>query len=107
MSEYPFSADLLRTLIAEHDEHGMLTNAVGSVMSPTQALLVAALCWPRFVRYRGLVLLENQMSPYVDDWITKLEGCACRIEAVVNHVHLWDVFASVADDDQAEFASME
>jgi hypothetical protein len=107
MSTYPFSADLIQRLMKESDNEDSLTNAVGSAVSPTHALLVAVLCWPRFVRYRGLVLVGPGISPYVDDWVTKLDGCAFRVEAVVNHVHIWDVFHSVADGDDAQFEAME
>jgi hypothetical protein len=107
MSDYPFSSDLTGRLANDLFGAPDPLGAIGIDFKPTQALLMAAVCWPRFVRYRGLVLLGPHVSPTVDDWIKKLDGCAYRVEEMVNHTHLWDVFTSFAESDEAQYEALE
>ncbi|MEU6327884.1 hypothetical protein ABZ851_11445 [Streptomyces sp. NPDC047049] len=67
------------------------------------ALAAAWLFCPETVDYRGCVFLkENFRQNIVDDWFTRLEGDGRRIELVVNHVELWDMFSNtpLTDNDQ-------
>lgn len=66
-------------------------------------LAAAWLFCPETVEYRGCVFLKERFSQgTVDDWFTKLGQERQRIEAVVNHVELWDTFVNTAltGDDQ-------
>lgn len=71
---------------------------IGQTVSVARALAVGGLIWPRFEEARGCVLLAGRNSAAaVDEWWDQLDGDPSRIESVLNHVHLWDVFP--ADDD--------
>ncbi|ARF57515.1 hypothetical protein [Streptomyces gilvosporeus] len=66
-------------------------------------LAAAWLFCPETVEYRGGVFLKERFHQgTVDDWFTNLEGDRRRIELVVNHVELWDVFLNtpLTDDDR-------
>jgi hypothetical protein len=66
---------------------------VGQHVSPTEALAVSEMLWPAFVEHRGCVILRGQFDEALfDDWWSALDGDASRIESVMNHIHLWDVF---------------
>lgn len=63
----------------------------------TTALALAHLFWPEFVEVRGCVLLSRSYEQEAfDRWWQELSGDRRRIERVLNHVHLYDVFT----DDQ-------
>ncbi|MFF8784315.1 hypothetical protein [Streptomyces sp. NPDC015125] len=66
-------------------------------------LAAAWLFCPETVEYRGCVFLEERFSRgTVDAWFTSLGGDRRRIEAVANHVELWDAFGNtpLTDDDR-------
>lgn len=64
---------------------------------------VVSLLRPRFRLERGCVLLDAHYEPSnLDLWWNELGGDRPRVEAVINHVHLWDLFAPDADDPAAE-----
>lgn len=55
----------------------------------------AALCllWPTFREVRGCVLLPWVFdAASFDEWWASTRGDVRRIEAALNHLHLWDVF---------------
>lgn len=66
-------------------------------------LAAAWLFCPETVEYRGCVFLTERFHrETVDNWFTSLGDDRERIEAVVNHVELWDAFINTrrADDDR-------
>lgn len=66
-------------------------------------LAAAWLFCPETVEYRGGVFLKERFGQdTVDEWFTNLGDDRRRIEAVTNHVELWDTFINTAltDDDQ-------
>lgn len=66
-------------------------------------LVAAWLFCPETVEYRGGVFLKDRFeSGAVDGWFAELGGDRRRVELVVNHVELWDVFANtpLTDDDR-------
>lgn len=66
----------------------------------TIALAFAHLFWPEFVEVRGCVLLARAYEQDAfERWWHELSGERCRIEQVVNHVHLYDVFTVDAEID--------
>lgn len=66
---------------------------LGQVVGPTGAVAAIDLFWPRFVEVRGCVLRARAYSAErFEEWWSSLEGDTRRIEAVVSHLHLWDVF---------------
>lgn len=53
----------------------------------------SSLFWPEFVEVEDCVFLRERYSPsQFQDWWKELGGDRSRIEGVVNHVHLWDLF---------------
>lgn len=57
------------------------------------ALAFSSFFWPEFVEVEDCVLLGERYSPSrFQDWWKELGGDRSRIEEVVNHVHLWDLF---------------
>jgi hypothetical protein len=66
---------------------------VGQVGGATLAAAFATLFWPTFVESRGCVLLaERYDEDAFEAWRQSLNGDRRGIEAVVNHVHIWDIF---------------
>jgi hypothetical protein len=57
------------------------------------AIAFSALYWPEFVEIEGCVLLREHYDPAnFQEWLEKLEGDKSKVERVINHVHLWDLF---------------
>ena len=70
-----------------------LLDYLGEEGGPTLALAFAALFWPTFVEVRGCVLLSDRYEDRnFEEWWQELAGDCRAIEAVANHLHLWDVF---------------
>ena len=59
-----------------------------------EAAALSLLFWPSFTEYRDCVFLDFLFDrPGVERWLDELNGDRSAVEKVVNHVHLWDVFA--------------
>lgn len=68
----------------------------------TAAVALARFFWPEFIEVRGCILLKDRYAPETfREWEGELHSRA-DIEAVINHVHLWDVFPR--DDAMSEDA---
>ncbi|MGX5681484.1 hypothetical protein [Schumannella luteola] len=73
---------------------------LGQNVSIAKAVALLRLYWPEFVEDRGGVFVSSGYSRRgLDEWMVELEGDMPRIEHVMNHVHLWDVFAAELPDD--------
>lgn len=69
-------------------------------VSVAKALAVMRLFWPEFVEVRGCVLLSlHYTAGSFQTWWETLDGDRERIERVMNHVHLLDVFGPTLADD--------
>ncbi|MFI8102199.1 hypothetical protein [Streptomyces sp. NPDC086023] len=67
-----------------------------------EAVALADLYWPEFVEYRDCVFLGFRFDQRgVDEWHDRLPGDPRAVEAVVNHVHLWDYFVLASDPEYA------
>jgi hypothetical protein len=63
------------------------------------AVAFSRLYWPVFIEVRGCILIEDKFQEATFlRWWDELDGDCRRIEEVVNHTHLWDLFE---DDDSA------
>ncbi|MFF8280427.1 hypothetical protein ACF05T_30785 [Streptomyces lateritius] len=94
--------ELMEWVVESDDFH--LQGFMSANASIAQALALAALFRPEFVEYEGCVLLGFRFDrPGVDTWIAHLAGDLRAVEAVVNHVHLWDHFTPTSD---AEYAAL-
>lgn len=69
------------------------------------ALSFARFFWPQFVERRGCVVLAHRAD---DDqialWLEKTHGDVQQVEAVLNHVHLYD---ELRDEDSDDSVLME
>ncbi|MGH7511174.1 MAG: hypothetical protein ACREMZ_17175 [Gemmatimonadales bacterium] len=67
-----------------------------------EAAAMSTLFWPEFVEYRDGVFLKFLFERSgVDVWFDELKGDRSAVEGVVNHVHLWDVFAPRSEVEYA------
>ncbi len=57
------------------------------------AVAFAEYFWPKIVEVEGCYLLApNYAKTSLTDWLDSLEGDKSRVEAVINHVHIYDLF---------------
>lgn len=71
-------------------------------VSVAEAAALADLYWPKFVEYRGSVFLGFKFDRNaIDHWHDHLSGDRRAVEAVVNHVHLWDYFVVALESEYA------
>lgn len=71
------------------------------MVTPAVAASVLKFAFPSFVEYRDAVFLELAFrQDTVDLWFERLRD-ASAVEQMVNHIHLWDVFAAgkAGEDD--------
>ena len=70
---------------------------------PMVALAIARLVWPTFIDVEGCVVLkEHYDQGSFEEWWESTGGDRQAVEAVINHVHLWDVFHGAEDADGGE-----
>lgn len=76
-----------------HDVSGLTPRDRVQELLPAQFLGMVKFLWPNFVERKGCVLLpwafDNQT---LDAWWDSLGGDQSKIEAVVNHQHISDLF---------------
>lgn len=62
---------------------------------PELAVAFATLFWPRFVEVDGCILLAEHYDPHnFTQWKAQFAGNCQDIERMVNHVHVYDLFAN-------------
>jgi len=61
------------------------------------ALYYATLFWPPFVEVEGCVLLGTKEPETFREWQAKCAGDRARIEAMLNHRHLEELFLAAPD----------
>jgi hypothetical protein len=63
------------------------------------ATAFATLYWPEFVEVDDCVLLkENFIRTSFEEWRDAFQGDRARIEAMINHTQVWDLFPNAEDD---------
>jgi hypothetical protein len=91
----------LRELAAWRDANGDRFTAFDFVcvaVSPAAAIALAEVFWPRFVEVEGCVLIAEQYNPAnFRAWWQSLDGDIPRVEWVINHLHLCDLFPTGDD----------
>lgn len=66
----------------------------------SEAAVLSTLLWPDFVEFQGCVVLGFKFDDEgVNNWIDRLKGDVRAVEAVVNEVHLWDIFAPTSPEE--------
>ena len=64
-------------------------------VSALHAFAVVDLLFPQFVEVDGYVFLADKFdSDRFAEWCEYCSGDMRRVQAVINHLHLWDVFSS-------------
>ncbi|MFK3774463.1 hypothetical protein [Pseudomonas sp. NPDC089406] len=72
---------------------------VSEVCHPEDCLVFCRLLLPDFTVAKGGVFLSDKYSEEgVEAWIRHLDGDMRAVERVVNHTHMYDVFACCKDD---------
>jgi hypothetical protein len=67
--------------------------------TPETAAELARLLHPDLIEVRGCVLLPwAYEAANFEGWWERLNGDRARIEGVLNHLHLWDVFDAEIED---------
>ena len=90
-----------QTLFAEGQNFDLRLFIRVNVTVP-EILALTELLWPEFVEHRGCVFLKFVFDEAgVNRWFENLEGNNSAIEAVVNHVHLWDFFSATTEEERA------
>ena len=70
-----------------------LLSWVGCVGRLDHAIAYAAWFWPDFVMYDGCLFLQQMPDPGTySDWMKACDGDRTRMESVMNHRHLADMF---------------
>src|SRR4051794_41899065 len=66
----------------------------------SEAAVLSTIFWPDFVEFQGCVFLDFKFDEKgVNNWLDQLKGGLRGVEAVVNQVHLWDVFAPPSPEE--------
>jgi hypothetical protein len=66
----------------------------------SEAAVLSTIFWPDFVEFQGCVFLDFKFDEKgVNNWLDQLKGDLRAVEAVVNQVHLWDVFAPTSPEE--------
>jgi hypothetical protein len=88
------------------DEFDPRTFLLSSV-SVAEVAAVSLLFWPEFVEYRDCVFLKFAYNrTAIDTWFDELKEDGHAVESVVNHLHLWDVFAADTPAENAVLAEL-
>jgi hypothetical protein len=76
------------------DDPGLsLWNYLAMVGRYEIAAALSKLFWPDFVEVDGCILLAEQFElQNFKDWQKELLGDRQKIESLINHVHIWDLF---------------
>ncbi len=73
----------------------------------SSAVIFARLLSPELVLERGCVILKDSYDPEnFERWWQTVNGDTVRIEAVLNHLHLWDVFDPDGEEDGRALESL-
>ncbi|HEY6020950.1 MAG TPA: hypothetical protein VIY48_13925 [Candidatus Paceibacterota bacterium] len=71
--------------------------------TPGQAIAYANLFWPKFVEHDGCILRDEAFDiDNFNTWMQSTNGNRRAVEAVINHVHILDIFG-----DQAATPTLE
>jgi hypothetical protein len=94
---------LLPTYRRERDEigeHYTLLNFVATHGTVEFAVAFSKLFWPDFVERRGCIILADGFTEEgFEQWWVALDADVMRIEMMMNHTHLGDVFLNASDLD--------
>lgn len=76
-------------------------------LNVTAAALFSELMCPDLTFVRGCVILTSRYrKDNFEQWWAQEDGNVSAIEAVVNHVHLWDIFEPVGEIEERALESL-
>ena len=89
------AADLIPELREWNDGKGIsLADWANAVGRYDYAIAYAPIFWPDFVLHDDCVFRLNPGAENYATWISSLHGDRSKVEAVINHLHIMDMFAS-------------
>lgn len=72
-----------------------------------EVAVISSFFWPEFAEYRGCVFLGFVFdSATIDLWYNRFRGDTEAIEAMVNHIHLWDYLAPKNDAERTALSEV-
>ena len=84
-----------------------LRTFIGARVTPIEAVAVGALVWPEFVEYRdGVFLAALFDTAGLDAWFARAGSTVASVEAMANHLHLWDAFPAQSDEDRGALTAL-
>jgi hypothetical protein len=76
--------------------------------SPAGAVALSRLLWPVLVVEQGCALIEGHYtSESLTQWLHQTNADVPAVEAVLSHVHLWDLFAEDPHDEAVDASLLE
>lgn len=66
------------------------------------AIGFSRLFWPAFLEHDGCVFLGDGSLEYYEQWMKKFEGDRSKVEGMMNHRHMLDLFHHDSDSATAE-----
>jgi hypothetical protein len=89
----PMSLPQLKKWQAQFDDSMGVWNFLSREGSATLAIAYSTLFWPSFIEVQSCVLLRHRYKEETFiKWLDHFGGRARDVEAMINHVHLWDLF---------------
>ena len=86
-------SNLMPELANWNDGAGITLNAwISGVGRFDHALGYAAIFWPSFVQYERCIFRASPDHTAYQEWMKSTRGDCAKVEAMVNHVHLADLF---------------
>jgi hypothetical protein len=86
-------SNLIPELASWNNGEGITLNAwISGVGRFDHALGYATIFWPAFVQYDRCVFRGNPARATYEEWMKSATGDCAKVEAMMNHVHLFDLF---------------
>jgi hypothetical protein len=85
---------LIPELATWNNGAGITLNAwISGVGRFDHALGYAAIFWPSFIQYESCILRSVPDRSAYQQWMKSMDGETAKVEAMMNHLHLIDLFA--------------
>jgi hypothetical protein len=93
------AAELIPELSKWNDGSGIdLESWVTVVGRYDHAIAYATIFWPDFVVHDGCVFRHRPSEETYGKWLASLDGDRSKVESVINHLHITDMFTSEGVD---------
>ncbi|MBL1181578.1 MAG: hypothetical protein HND27_10775 [Bacteroidetes bacterium] len=72
---------------------------ISANIHPEDVLILSSLFFPKVIEVNGAIFLEKNYKPETYSlWVEKYGDDILTLEKMINHVHLYDIFAHCTDD---------